>query len=84
MNKGWMTTDEIGIIKRIFPYQLPHIRVIRIIRSINNSGKAKFLLNESEKGKKLYRISNMGILFEEYCLWKLNLHNFNPQINFSN
>ncbi|MFX1315424.1 MAG: hypothetical protein ACFE9T_06135 [Promethearchaeota archaeon] len=71
-DKGWMTTDEIGITKRISPFSLPHIRIIRIIRSIRNLGKAKFLMNETEMGKKSYRISNMGILFEQYCLWKLN------------
>jgi len=67
-----MTTDEIGITKRIFPFSLPHIRIIRIIRTIINLGKAKFLISETEKGKKLYRISNLGIEFEEYCLWKLS------------
>jgi hypothetical protein len=72
VNKGWMTTDEIGILKRTFPSQLPHIRITRIIRSINNLSKAKPLINEAEEGKKLYRISNLGILFEEYCSWKLN------------
>ncbi|MFX1321297.1 MAG: hypothetical protein ACFFAQ_06610 [Promethearchaeota archaeon] len=70
--KGWMTTDEIGITKRIFPFSLPHIRIIRIIRTIINLGKPKFLISETEKGKKLYRISNLGIEFEEYCLWKLS------------
>ncbi|MFX1410363.1 MAG: hypothetical protein ACFFA6_08420 [Promethearchaeota archaeon] len=70
-DKGWMTTDEIGITKRISPFSLPHIRIIRIIRNIRNQGKAKFLMSETEMGKKLYRISNMGILFEQYCLWKL-------------
>ena len=77
LNKGWMTTNEIGIFKRVIPFQLPHIRIIRIIRTINSLGKAKYLINETEKGKKLYRISNMGILFEEYCLWKLSIQNFN-------
>ncbi|MFX0032940.1 MAG: hypothetical protein ACFE8E_06340 [Candidatus Hodarchaeota archaeon] len=72
-NKGWMAPDEIGMKNRLFPFFFPHMRVIRMIRSIKEQNKAKFLIDETEKGKKLYRISNMGILFEEYCTWKLNL-----------
>lgn len=72
-DKGWMAPDEIGMKKRIFPFFIPHIRIIRTIRSIKDQNKARFLIDETEKGKKLYRISNMGILFEEYCAWKLNL-----------
>ncbi|MFX0027098.1 MAG: hypothetical protein ACFE8M_11860, partial [Candidatus Hermodarchaeota archaeon] len=72
-NKGWMAPDEIGITKRIFPFYIPHMRIIRIMRGIRNLGKAKFLIGETEKGKILYRISNLGILFEDYCTWKLNV-----------
>jgi len=71
-NKGWMTPEEIGITKRIFPYYIPHMRIMRIIRDIRNSGKARFLVDETEKGKILFRLSNLGILFEEYINWKLN------------
>lgn len=72
-NKGWMAPDEIGITKRIFPFYIPHMRIIRIMRGIRNLGKAKFLIDETEKGKILYRISNFGILFEDYCTWKLKV-----------
>ncbi|MFX1588054.1 MAG: hypothetical protein ACFFC1_07865 [Promethearchaeota archaeon] len=72
-NKGWMAPDEIGITKRIFPFYFPHMRIIRIMRGIRNLGKAKFLIGETEKGKILYRISNLGILFEDYCTWKLKV-----------
>ncbi|MFX1360333.1 MAG: hypothetical protein ACFFBT_01030 [Promethearchaeota archaeon] len=72
-NKGWMTPDEIGITKRIFPFYMPHMRIIRIMRGIRNLGKARFLIGETEKGKIFYRISNLGILFEDYSTWKLNV-----------
>jgi hypothetical protein len=71
-NKGWMTPEEIGTKKRNFPYYIPHMRIMRIIRDIRNSGKARFLVDETEKGKILFRLSNLGILFEEYINWKLN------------
>ena len=72
-SKGWMAPDEIGIIKRVFPFYIPHMRIIRIIRGIRNLGKARSLIDETEKGKIFYRISNLGILFEEYSTWKLNV-----------
>lgn len=72
-NKGWMAPDEIGITKRVFPFYMPHMRIIRIIRGIRNLGKARFLIGETEKGKIFYRISNLGILFEDYSTWKLNV-----------
>ena len=72
-NKGWMAPDEIGITKRIFPFYIPHMRIIRIMRGIRNLGKARFLIGETEKGKIFYRISNLGILFEDYSTWKLNV-----------
>jgi len=72
-NKGWMAPDEIGITKRIFPFYMPHMRIIRIMRGIRNLGKARFLIGETEKGKIFYRISNLGILFEDYSTWKLNV-----------
>jgi len=72
-NKGWMAPDEIGITKRIFPFYIPHMRIVRIMRGIRNLGKAKFLIGETEKGKIFYRISNLGILFEDYSTWKLNV-----------
>lgn len=72
-NKGWMSPDEIGMTKRVFSFCLPYMRIIRIIRSIRNLGNARFLIDETEKGKIFYRISNQGILFEEYSTWKLNV-----------
>ena len=74
-NKGWMTTDEIGITKRLFPFPLHHISIIRFIRSIKDLDHGKFLIDEIQKGIQSFRISNLGIRFEKYYSWKLNIYN---------